>query len=106
KREFGQSLSSTVWYYDTKLEWVNRRGFLKQKIQEAEVYTEPDDIKEPKSVEESKFGRKKDKEKITILNRLQKNPNDMTNNNILKEILQRLENIERRHIGAIALNRF
>ena len=31
--------------------------------------------------------------------------NDVTNNSILKEILQRLDNIERRHIGAIAPNR-
>ena len=31
--------------------------------------------------------------------------NEVTNNSILKEILQRLDNIERRHIGAIAPNR-
>ena len=31
--------------------------------------------------------------------------NELTSNSILKEILQRLDNIEKRHLGAVAPNR-
>ncbi|CAG8800337.1 22503_t:CDS:2, partial [Gigaspora margarita] len=40
KKDLNNALSSTVWYYDTKLEWINGRGFLNQGTQGAEAYAE------------------------------------------------------------------
>ncbi|CAG8832573.1 30911_t:CDS:2, partial [Gigaspora margarita] len=73
KKDLDNTLSSTVWYYNTKLEWINGRGFLNQGMQEAKVYTEARNNKKPKSAEENNFGRKKGKEKFIMSNRSQGN---------------------------------
>ncbi|CAG8839646.1 45161_t:CDS:2, partial [Gigaspora margarita] len=67
--DLNNALSSTVWYYDNKLEWINRRGFFNQGIQGAEVYAEASINKEPKSAEENNFGKKKGKERKKSTNR-------------------------------------
>ncbi|CAG8844005.1 612_t:CDS:1, partial [Gigaspora margarita] len=52
---------------------VNGRGFFNQGTQGAKVYAEASNIKESKNAEENNFGKKKDKEKIIMLNWSQEN---------------------------------
>ncbi|CAG8745421.1 28640_t:CDS:2, partial [Gigaspora margarita] len=64
KKDLDNALTSTVWYYDTKLEWINRRGCLNQGIQGAEVNAEAGKNIKPKSAKRNNFSRKKGKERL------------------------------------------
>ncbi|CAG8816069.1 22339_t:CDS:2, partial [Gigaspora margarita] len=85
-----EDISSSIWAQVSK----SSQSFLNQGIQEAEKY----ELKK-KNNNMHYEGKENQNRNIMVTN-------DMTNNSILKEILQRLDNIERRHIGAIAPNRF
>ncbi|CAG8649750.1 3222_t:CDS:2, partial [Gigaspora margarita] len=75
-----EDISSSIWVQASKssqstvsYKKKEKLGCLNQGIQEAEVYAEASNNKEPKSAEESNFNRKKGKERSVMSNRPQGN---------------------------------